>query len=103
MRRRAAKVDDNQADVVTMFRSLGLSVALTHAAGEGFPDLVVGGMPRDMGALPTNVLVEVKDGSKPPSARKLTPAQYDFHGEWRGAIEIVETIDDVMRVYERYF
>ena len=43
-----------------------------------------------------NVLVEIKDGNKPPSARKLTPDEQKFHDEWKGLIRIVETFDDVV-------
>lgn len=89
--RRAAKVDANQAEIVAAFRRLGASVQCCHAVGGGFPDLVVGfrGL---------NALVEVKDGSKPPSARKLTSDQIDFHHCWRGEIAVVETVADVERL-----
>jgi hypothetical protein len=30
------------------------------------------------------MLLEVKDGSKPPSAQKLTPQQEIWHRDWRG-------------------
>ena len=85
MRRRAAKVDDNQADIVAALRAIGCSVAPTHAAGGGFPDLVVGDRNR-------NYLIEVKDGAKSPSRRKLTDDQIEFHTNWRDQIVIVETV-----------
>jgi len=40
------------------------------------------------------VLMEIKDGSKPASARKLTKAQEKFHAEWNGPIYIVTSIDE---------
>jgi len=86
--RRAAKVDDNQNDVVDRFRELGCSVAITSKLGQGFSDLVVG-----LGGF--NVLVEVKDGSKPPSKRKLTDDEQKFMEGWRGEYRIVETLADV--------
>lgn len=48
------------------------------------PDLLVGTRDR-------NVLLECKDGTKPPSARKLTPAQEAWHQAWRGKVAVVTT------------
>ena len=90
MPRRAARIDDNQPTIVAMFRSLGYSVAHTHMVGDGFPDVVVAKFGRDF-------LIEIKDGSKPPSARKLTEDEEKFHSTWKGHIEIIETVDDVFR------
>lgn len=87
--RRAAKIDANQGDIVQAFRALGCSVAITSAVGDGFPDLVVG-----INGL--NVLVEVKDGSRPPSERKLTPAQVVFHEGWRGQAVVVISVEQAV-------
>jgi hypothetical protein len=47
-------------------------------------------------------LVEVKDGSKPPSERKLTPAQVQFHAIWKGRIVVVTSPEEaVAAVLER--
>lgn len=86
--RRAAKVDDNQSEIVKHFRMLGYSVATTHQLGKGFPDLVVG-------KHGINYLIEVKDGSKEPARRKLTTDEKTFFEEWRGQRDIIETVDDV--------
>lgn len=82
--RRAAKVDANQREVVAALRGAGASVQLLHAVGEGCPDLLVGykGL---------NMLLEVKDGSKPPSAQKLTPQQEAWHQDWRGHAVVVNS------------
>ena len=82
--RRAAKVDANQRQVVEALRDEGASVQLLHAVGEGCPDLLVGykGL---------NMLLEVKDGSKPPSAQKLTPPQEIWHRDWRGHRVVVNS------------
>jgi hypothetical protein len=89
--RRIARIDANQPDIVGAFRRLGFTVAVTSAVGSGFPDLVVG-------RRGYNLLIEIKDGSKPPSERRLTPAQDDFHRDWRGTIHIVESVGDVIRL-----
>ncbi len=88
-RRRAAKVDANQSAIVTALRKAGASVTPTHAAGSGFPDLVVGYRGQ-------NYLLEVKDGSKPPSGRQLTPDQRDWHRDWRGQKAVVCNIRQAM-------
>ena len=43
-----------------------------------------------------NYMIEIKDGSKPPSKRRLTPDEEDFHAGWRGRIEVIESVDDVI-------
>lgn len=85
--RRAARVDSNQVHIVKAFRDLGCSVAITSSLGDGFPDAVVGLMGQ-------NVLVEIKDGAKPPSARKLTPDEAKFASSWRGEYKVIESIED---------
>ena len=83
--RRAARTDTNHTAVVEAFRMCGCSVlSLAQLAG-GCPDLLVS-LDRD-----TSLLVEVKDGTRPPSERRLTPDQRDFHEAWKGRICIVES------------
>jgi hypothetical protein len=63
--------------------------------GNGLPDLLVGfrGM---------TILMEVKDGQKVPSARKLTPAEQKFFDEWRGGIvAIVNSVDEAIDLLKR--
>ncbi len=86
-----SKVDANQSEIVDTFRKLGCSVKCTHTLAEGFPDLVVG-------ISGETAIVEVKDGAKPPSARKLTIDEILFQDTWRGSpVKIIETVDDVIR------
>lgn len=75
--RRAAKIDANQPAIVKALRSIGATVQPLHTVGQGVPDLLVGW--RGM-----TLLFEVKDGSKPPSERKLTPDQEKWHEDWTG-------------------
>lgn len=88
--RRAAKVDENQAEIVAALRVVGCSVLPLHAVGQGCPDLLVAPRNGEM------VLLEVKDGAKPPSARKLTPDQVEFHASWRGRIVVVCSVREAM-------
>ena len=97
MARRAERVDANQPEIVAMYRQMGCSVKHTHTL-KGFVDLVVG-------ISGHNALVEVKDGTKPPSAQKLTDAEFRFHEGWRGnppvivrsAADVVEHVSRVRR------
>ena len=89
--RRAAAVDANQSILIAAFRRMGCTVQTLHIVGRGCPDFVVGHKKR-------NYLVEAKDGDKPPSARKLTPAEEEWHRDWRGQVCLCESLDDVQRL-----
>ena len=89
--RRAGRIDDNQGRIVAVLRKVGASVAITSGAGDGLPDLLVGWMGE-------TYLLEVKDGRKAPSAKKLTPAERYFVETWRGRpVVIVESEADALR------
>ena len=83
---RAAKIDNNQPEIVAALRMAGCSVYSTAGVGRGFPDLAVG---REG----VTYLLEVKDGSLPPSARKLTTDEAHFHALWRGHAMVVSSVD----------
>lgn len=84
MPRRAARTDANQTAIVATLRGVGCSVFITSSLGGGFGDIVAG-------RHGVNYLLEIKDGSKPPSARKLTPDEQKFHDEWKGQVCVVAT------------
>ena len=63
--RRAARIDRNQPDIIKALRYAGATVQPTHTLGKGCPDLLVGFRGE-------NFLLEIKDGRKSPSHRKLT-------------------------------
>ena len=94
MSRFARAVDENPAEIVAVFRRLGCAVFSLSAVGKGCPDLLVGVASR-------NHLVEVKDGRKVPSARKLTPAEEKFKATWPGPIHLVECPEDAMALVVR--
>lgn len=89
--RRAAKVDANQPAIVEALRAVGCTVQPLHAVGKGCPDLLVG-----LPGTRSNLLLEVKDGSKPPSARKLTPDQAVWHDAWRGQVAVVSSVKEAL-------
>lgn len=86
---RTFRVDANQSVIVKTFRQFGYAVAHTHQAGEGFPDIVVAknGL---------NVLVEVKDGDRTPSARMLKPKQRKFLFLWPGMACVITKPEEVI-------
>jgi Holliday junction resolvase len=73
--RKYGKIDENQNELVEYLRMAGAKVLIMSNMGGGCPDLLVGWR----GKL---TMVEVKDGKKPPSQRKLTTDQEEFHSEW---------------------
>jgi hypothetical protein len=85
--RRAARIDDNQNEIVEEFRARGASVKVVSQV-KGFVDIVVGYRGH-------NFLIEIKDGRKPPSARKLTDDEIEFHASWRGTCQVIEGRDEV--------
>ncbi len=74
---RAAKIDRNQPEIVQALRKCGAMVQSMAAIGSGCPDLLVGYQGK-------TVILEVKDGQRPPSERQLTPDQIEWHVNWRG-------------------
>ena len=90
--RKFGKIDANHADIVDALRRVGASVVSLASVGNGVPDLLVGFNGR-------TCLLEIKDGSKPPSHQTLTKAQLDFISVWRGSsIAIVNSVDGALRV-----
>lgn len=89
--RRATRVDNNQAVIVQALNSIGCTVQHLHSVGQGCPDLLVG-------YRGFNYLLEVKDGKKPPSERKLKPDQIEWHQLWKGQVAVVTNINEAIAV-----
>jgi hypothetical protein len=86
------RTDSNHAEIIKALRKIpNLSVFSTHEVGKGFPDIVIG-------YKGVNYLIEIKNGNKPPSARKLTDAELKFHNDWKGQIKIVNNLDEVLNL-----
>lgn len=92
--RRAAKVDSNHPAIVKALRDAGCGVLDLSAVGKGCPDLLVHAPTYPECRFP--VLLEIKDGAKPASARKLTKAQVKFHRTWKGWIFTVTSVDEAL-------
>ena len=92
--RRAAKVDANQAEIVKALRQIGCSVEHLHSVGRGCPDMLCG-------FKNNNYLLEVKDGNKPKSSRKLTPDHVVWHQSWRGRVYVVESVEQAIEIVNK--
>ena len=79
--RRAARVDENQRDVVAALRKIGAFVSYLPV-GFGVPDLLVGYKGQTF-------LMEVKNKD---GRNRMTQGQIEFHNRWiGGALFIVRT------------
>ena len=86
------RTDANHKELIDLIRQIpAASVFSTHEIGKGFPDIVVGykGL---------NYIFEIKDGKKSPSQKKLTKAELKFHSIWTGQVNVVENLDDVLKI-----
>jgi hypothetical protein len=88
---RANRTDANQASIVRALRAAGASVQPLNVVKAGCPDVLVGWQGR-------NYLLELKDGTKPQSARKLTPDEEQWHRNWKGTVATVISVEEAMRV-----
>jgi len=85
MRQYAPKRDANESRLVAHARK---RASVSHVSAKGFPDLCIG-------YRGVNILAEVKDPDKPPSERRLTTSQTEWHMGWQGQVAIVMTEEDV--------
>lgn len=84
------RVDANQAAVVDALRRCGCSVQVLSDVGKGCVDIMVG-------RLGVTYCLEIKDGSQPPSKRKLTPDELEWHANWKGHAVVVESVEDALK------
>ena len=90
MVRRAGRVDGNQAEIVGALRGIPeCSVLVLSAVGEGCPDIMVG-------YRGFNFLFEIKDPDQPLQRHELTDEQRRFHGEWRGQVQKVKYLKEII-------
>lgn len=86
--RRAARRDANEGDIIKAMREAGAYVKVIN--DEGLFDLLVSYRGETL-------LIECKDGAKPPSARRLTESEQKFHDEWPGSdLYIVNSVEEAL-------
>lgn len=83
------RIDGNQNEIVKQLRDCGASVLILSMVGKGCPDILVGLNGK-------NVLMEIKDGKKPPSGQKLTEHEQVFFDLWKGQVAVVKSLDDAL-------
>lgn len=92
----ASRVDDNQPRIVQAFRRMGARVQVLSHVGKGFPDLLI----CVRGRL---ALVEVKDGDKSESRRKLTADEARWHEEWADApVFIISSVEEAAKLLNEW-
>jgi hypothetical protein len=83
---RAKRRDANEREIIEALKAAGCSVLQIDVI-----DLVVG-------RAGCNFLLEVKDGSLPPSRKRLTDSEANFIRSWRGReVVVVETVEEALR------
>lgn len=91
---RHARTDANHAEIIAALRAVGCSVVSLHQVGGGVPDLLVARAGETW-------CMEVKDGSLPPSARRLTFDELRFSQTWRGKYAVVTSAEEARRIVLR--
>jgi hypothetical protein len=99
MPRTAANVDRNQPEIVEALRAIGCTVQHLHAVGAGCPDILVG---RVIDGVPTNFLIEIKDGERKPSECKLNKRQVEWHGLWMGQVAVAKSVNEAIEIVGGY-
>lgn len=88
--RRAARVDENQNEIVKSLRAIpGVTVATGH------DDILVGYMGRTFWF---EVKTAIALRSEASTARAIKPSQSKLKREWKGHYQIVSRIDEILRV-----
>lgn len=89
--RRRARIDANHEAVVQALRRAGAQVQSLAAIGGGCPDLLVAKHGKVC-------LLEVKDGTRRPSERRLTPDEERWHAQWTNhlPVRVVQSVDEAL-------
>jgi len=91
MVRRAHAIDGNQPEIVAALRAFGYQVQSLAGLGGGVPDLLVS-------RAGVNILLEIKDGAKSPSAQRLTEPEARWHQTWRGQVAVARSADEALLI-----
>jgi hypothetical protein len=84
------RIDNNHQGIKEAFVKMGFSV-LDISELKNCCDLFVGKHGE-------TIAIEIKDGAKPPSARKLTKGEQSFALRWCGWWELVKEVEDIQEI-----
>ena len=88
------RVDANQQELVKVMRRLGCTWRSTHE--------IPGALDGIIGVAGIDQRIEIKDGSKVPSARKLTTAEAEEIDMWRGRKPvIIESVEQLVELVNK--
>ena|SRR5947207_15812238 len=91
------RIDENQNEIVKVLRELGASVLILSAVGKGCPDILIG--LSDCKGVKHNILVEIKDGKKSSSQKRLTKDEQKFFDTWKGRVVVISSIAEAVLLF----
>lgn len=89
--RRAARIDVPQPDIVQAIREIGGEVTHLHALGRGVADILISWRQQW-------VVMEIKDGTKPPSKQRLTPDEARWIGRQKAPVYVVTSAAEAVGI-----
>ena len=94
MRQRPRK-DNNHDEIVEALIAAGCAVQSLAGVGEGCPDILAAYKGQWY-------VIEVKDGTKPLSHRRLTPAEFEWVHTFgdEAPVFVVNSVDDALKAIE---
>ena len=88
--RRAARKDANHNEITDLFISMGWSVLDISQLKNACDAFVSKGH--------RTIAIEIKDGKKPPSQRKLSKGESEFKDSWNGEWALIESTEDAIKL-----
>ena len=85
------RLDANHNEIVSALRTAGASVQSLASIGGGCLDLLVG-------VRGVTTVMEIKDGNKPPSKKRLTTDEQRWYDAWNGSKFIVYSVDQALQI-----
>jgi hypothetical protein len=97
--RKRGKSDANQQQIIDDLRKLGFSVCDIHSLGHGIPDIIVG---KDGKEKKYNIIFEIKNDKMPPNKQKLTDDEIKWNKKWKGQVNTVKNVTEILEILNKY-